>query len=180
MRAKTVYENVNFERGKDPKAAMGLGRIRAVEKWLEYFELDSRSEIDVMSEKNITVLVHGGITFSKFGRNPDAPDMPITFPMDGLHIEGSFYMDRSEFQELPKRLYVEGPTLDLTYYEGKNMPEKLFVNGDLILDSPENPIEIPEYPEDYIKGNIILAREDYHGGHVKVPDSLKSKLKFLV
>ena len=43
MKAKSVYENINFERGKDPRASMGIGDKRAqyekkMSYWLEQFD----------------------------------------------------------------------------------------------------------------------------------------------
>jgi hypothetical protein len=35
MKAKLVYENINFERGLNPKAAMNLGPFATVKSWLE-------------------------------------------------------------------------------------------------------------------------------------------------
>jgi len=35
MRAKFVYENMRFERGKDPKSAMGIGKRALIKKWFD-------------------------------------------------------------------------------------------------------------------------------------------------
>ena len=48
--AKEVYESVNFERGKDPKGAMGLGLVGAVRHEANRLGLTKESTIDLVSQ----------------------------------------------------------------------------------------------------------------------------------
>ena len=41
MKAQTVYERLNFERGQDPKYSIGIGKKALIDKW---FEKWARSE----------------------------------------------------------------------------------------------------------------------------------------
>jgi hypothetical protein len=93
--------------------------------------------------------------------------------MDGLIIKGSFYMDRSDFTELPKSLTVQGP-LDLTYYKGTELPENLIVTGNLVLVNPQNPLVIQDNAR--IDGFIKLEKEDL--AMISVPDHLRDLLYF--
>jgi hypothetical protein len=162
MRAKKIYESLDFERGKDPKDVMNLGKIREIKDWLEIFRLDGRSEI-IPTNRGYEVVVSGGITFSKFGPNEEYPDTPTTFPMDTLKIIGSFYMDRSAFTNLPRVLQVTG-NLDLSYYQGEELPEELEVGCNLDIEHVKNNLVIPNTA---IVGGYV--RTNRYGGKVEVP-----------
>lgn len=49
MRAKKIYENINFERGRDPKSAMGLGMVE-IELDYHNFILDDDGNPDIEDE----------------------------------------------------------------------------------------------------------------------------------
>lgn len=156
-------ESVSFERGKDPKEAMGIGKIKEIQRWLEYFHLDNRSNIAKSDGGKYLVYVQGGITFSNFTKD-HMPDMPTNFPMDVLTIGGSFYMDRSDFTELPEQLTVNG-VLDLSNYKGKSLPKKLFVERGLTLTNVKNPLIISS---GQIDGKIYMNSWDFD--RITIPD----------
>lgn len=155
MRARKVYESLDFERGRDPKEVMNIGKIQEIRNWLETFRLDGRSEI-IPTDHGYEVVVNGGITFSKSGPNETYPNTPTTFPMDTLKIIGSFYMDRSAFTNLPRVLQVTG-NLDLSYYQGEELPEELEVGGNLDIE--------------YTKHNLVMPNTAIVGGYVKTSPS---------
>jgi len=35
MRAQTVYENIEFKRGRDPKVVLGIGKAAQIKQWFE-------------------------------------------------------------------------------------------------------------------------------------------------
>ena len=62
---KLVRENINFERGKDPKAAMGLGTRELIEKWFNSwgfyvgghnYTINGDFTIDVKPEFSLSLL----------------------------------------------------------------------------------------------------------------------------
>jgi hypothetical protein len=164
IKTETVNEAVEFTRGVNPKTAMDIGQTREIRRWLEVFLLDDRAVID-----GNAVTVDGGITFSSYGPNPDAPaDLPTTFPMESLTVKGSFYLDRSKFTELPKSLIVKGP-LDLSDTSISALPTILKVSGNLLLNNPGNPLVIPTRAE--IDGHIEMLQRDRP--MIEVPEHLE-------
>jgi len=71
MRAKSVNENVNFERGRDPKSAMGLGDpvVKNVVDWLHgesetmFWNMDY--ELPYPTKKDVYEFVTGNIPLMK-------------------------------------------------------------------------------------------------------------------
>ena len=165
---KPITESLDFERGKDPKQIMGIGKIEEIRNWLEIFNLDGRAEI-IPTDRGYEVVVNGGITFSHFGPNPDVPDLPTTFPMDTLKILGSFYMDRSAFTNLPRALQVTG-NLDLSYYQGEELPEELEVGKILDIENTKHNLVIPNTA---IVGEYV--RTSRYGGKVEMPKHIIRK-----
>ena len=56
MRAKTINETQNFERGIDPKHSMGVGQINQIKKFLDkIYEDDSWMEYKIISPDRIEI-----------------------------------------------------------------------------------------------------------------------------
>ncbi len=173
MKARFVYEDVNFVRGMDPKTAMGIGYADVIHRWFKALDLDLNG---YRIDKDLAVHYTGNMIFSKFGHNPDAPDFPLTFPMHELFINGSLRLDRSEFAELPEKLQVGG-MLDLTYIEIKKLPDGLTVAGDLFIDNNEYLYKLPEDLK--VGGGLYLINSKitripdstWVGGHVILDDT---------
>jgi hypothetical protein len=60
MKAQFVYENLNFERGVDPKHSMGIGKKALIKKWFEKWAPDADYEIG----PNLSISVGGYLYLS--------------------------------------------------------------------------------------------------------------------
>ena len=64
---KLIKEYMNFERGVDPKHAMGIGQIKKIRKWLDNYKIT-----DYTINKDLSIDVNGHVDFrsSAFDMNP--------------------------------------------------------------------------------------------------------------
>jgi hypothetical protein len=63
MRAKTVYENINFERGKDPKSVIGIGMESQIKEW---FKASYPKEVYTLDNALIYSSKDGKIDYVKY------------------------------------------------------------------------------------------------------------------
>ena len=80
MRAKYVYESISFERGKDPKSVMGIGKIALIKDWFRTWAPDVEYTID----DNLNIIVGGGLWL----RGTQITELP-----DNLRVGGKIYKD---------------------------------------------------------------------------------------
>ena len=76
MRAQTVFENIEFQRGRDPKQALGIGKKAQIDQWFEKWDPDAKYEVD--DDFNIYIK-----------KNLILYDTNVTFLPDDLKIGGS-------------------------------------------------------------------------------------------
>ena len=93
MRAKTVYENISFERGRDPKTTIGIGRKARIIEWFATYAPNAEYTID----DNLNIDVKGELDL----RETQIRELP-----DNLYVKGSLDLQGTQITELPKSLKV--------------------------------------------------------------------------
>jgi len=140
MRAKTVYESISFERGKDPKSSMGIGKRALIEKWFRTWVPDVKYMID----DNLNIIVGGDLWLRgtqitelpdnlRVGGSLDLAETQITKLPDNLRVGGDLYLQRTQITELPDNLSVGG-WLDLKGTQITELPDNLRVGGKIYKD----------------------------------------------
>lgn len=133
-----VRENLNFEREKDPKRVMSIGRIAQIRKWFDSLGIDER-KYTIYDDFNVSV--EGSLGLS---------NTLITSLPERLNVGGSLYLSNTPITSLPKGLSVGG-SLDLRNTKITSLPDGLSVGGDLYLKNTS----ITSLPEDLVvKGKI--------------------------
>jgi hypothetical protein len=121
MKAKLVRENINFERGKDPKETMGLGQRTLIKKWFDSVGVNP-DEYTIDKDLNISV---GGDLFL-VGKQ-------ITKLPDNLSVGGWLDLRRTQITKLPDNLSVGG-WLDLRDTQITELPDNLRVGRKIYKD----------------------------------------------
>jgi len=138
MKAKFVYENMEFKRGQDPKRSMGIGKRALIKKWFD--DLDVGSE-EYSIDDNFNIF---------FKRSLDLRNTQITSLPDNLSIRGDLYLTNTLITSLPNNLSVRG-FLDLTNTPITFLPDNLSVGGSLDLRNTP----ITSFPDNLaVSGNI--------------------------
>jgi hypothetical protein len=93
---KLVKESLNeFERGLDPKVALGIGRVTKIQNLFKYLDI---------SDKDYKILLNGviynGYLFLK--------DKNVVWLPDGLQIMGNLNLENNPIKKLPKDLEING------------------------------------------------------------------------
>ena len=93
MRARTVNEEVNFERGQDPKESMGIGGINLADEYDEKmyelkYSLDATKEkYDIEWEEYVGEVLRGKTITAEMTK---MPTMDKSGAMSGKHERGKF------------------------------------------------------------------------------------------
>jgi len=120
MRAQTVYENIEFQRGRDPKRTLGIGRRVLIEKWFEEWAPEVEYEID----DNFDIYLKNDLILF---------DTNVTSLPNNLRIYGNLYLVNTLITSLPDNLEVEG-WLDITNTKITSLPDDLEVVGKIYKD----------------------------------------------
>ena len=116
MRAKTVYENMRFERGQDPKTSMGIGKRALIKKWFDdlgvnpdEYTIDNHLNIKVGGSLNLenTQITSLPANLS-VGEYLDLRNTQITSLPDNLSVGGSLDLENTKITFLPDNLSVRG------------------------------------------------------------------------
>ena len=137
MRAKTVYESISFERGKDPRKTMGIGMRVQIQQWFKTWAPNVEYTID----DNLNVIVEGYLNLS---------GTQITELPDNLSVGGDLYLRWTQITKLPDNLSVGG-YLDLRETQITKLPDNLSVGGWLDLQGTQ----ITELPDNLSVGGKI-------------------------
>ena len=124
MKAKKVYENIDFERGKDPKASMGVGRVRKLKKidnWVN--PPDRRAYYTTIEDGN-----YGGfivVIYKSIDADP-THYAAVKMSPSGRIGEGN-YKESSElaWEEAKKEIDHEKFLRDTGYYEAGGIHENI-------------------------------------------------------
>ena len=140
MRAKTVYESISFERGKDPKSVMGIGKRAQIQQWFETWA----PNVKYMIDDNLNIYVRRYLDLSgtqitelpdnlRVGRWLSLRGTPITELPDNFRVGGSLDLSETQITELPDNLSVGG-SLDLSETSITKLPKSLKVKGEIYKD----------------------------------------------
>jgi hypothetical protein len=157
MRAKFIYE---FERGLDPKAALGIGpRIFKIRKCFRDLNIPDEDYVITPTEvifnsslylvgKNVTWLPNNlRVNVTLYLTNALITELP-----EDLQVDGNLYLRNATITKLPKNLKV-GNHLWLNNTKITKLPKGLYVGWDLDLEGTA----ITELPDDLQVGLHIWA-----------------------
>ena len=147
MRARTVNEDVNFERGRNPKKSMDIGGLdlatdyqRRVDEYRQSVEGTTLSHTDEWKEflrdtlvgKNITAemkklptISKSGKTQTPFERGEFTIEVKDVLPTWGMGEDFSVHLNEGPFQQTPPKLIVAD--MDNNMYE-LSMDQKIHLN----------------------------------------------------
>jgi len=137
----TIKDYLNeFERGLDPKVALGIGRVAKIRKCFR--------DLDV-PDKDYTITPTEVI----FNNYLNLSDKNVTWLPDNLYINGNLYLENLLIIELPNGLEVHG-NLWLGNSKITKLPNNLKVHDNLRLENTK----ITELPNDVQIGLNIYVR----------------------
>ena len=119
MKAQLVRENINFERGQNPKHSIGIGKKAQIDKWFEEWVPD----VEYVINSDLSIEVEGRLNLR---------DTPITSLPDNLSVEGYLSLKNTKITSLPDNLSV-GRWLSLRNTPITSLPDNLSVGGHLNL-----------------------------------------------
>jgi hypothetical protein len=137
---KIVRESANFERGRDPKTAIGIGQRALIHKWFETYAPRAKYTID----DNLNISVEGWLDLERtqitelpdnlsVGEWLDLRGSLITELPDNLNVGGNLYLEGTQIKELPYNLNVGG-SLNLGGTKITELPKSLKVKGKIYKD----------------------------------------------
>jgi len=99
MRAKTLNEIQNFERGNDPKSSMGIGKVAKIKELLEQIYRDNR-----FLQYKIKNPEHIEVSYIKKATREDSPEIWIM-----KYVEKERFSLTSESEEVSNFTHSSGP-----------------------------------------------------------------------
>jgi len=121
MRAPFVYENMRFERGQDPKDAMGIGERVLIKKWFDDLGV-SPDDYTIDGKLNIEIRESLNLRYTQ-----------ITSLPDNLSVGKSLFLENTQITSLPDNLSV-GKSLNLKNTQITSLPDNLSVGGEIYKD----------------------------------------------
>jgi len=125
MKAKFVFEAVNFQRGLDPKEALGVGKRAEIISWFKYIESKTDREISYEIDKDLNIFVWWGLHLYEL---PEIDSLP-----DNMTISGNLNMEGCNVKTLPKGFDVGG-YLDIRQTKITSLPPDLKVKQTIFKD----------------------------------------------
>ena len=121
MRAKTVFENIEFKRGRDPKRTLGIGKVAQIDQWFEKWAPKVEYKID----DNLNIYVYGNLNL----RNTNVTSLP-----DNLKVNSNLVLDNTKkLTSLPNNLKVDDH-LFLRNTNITSLPDDLEVKRNIFKD----------------------------------------------
>ena len=121
MKAKLVYESINFKRGLEPKHALSLGRRALIKKWFD--------DLDISPDRYV---INPDLSI-EVGRHLDLEGTKITSLPDNLSVGGDLYLRGTNITSLPDNLSVGG-SLYLRGTKITALPDNLSVGREIYKD----------------------------------------------
>ena len=115
---KLVRENIEFERGLEPKQALSLGRRTLIKKWFDDLNISSKK---YTINSDLSIEVEGSLDL--LGTN-------ITSLSDNLSVEGYLDLEGTNITSLPDNLSVGGG-LNIRETKITSLPDNLSVGGEI-------------------------------------------------
>ncbi|MFW6311274.1 MAG: hypothetical protein ACOC1K_03460 [Nanoarchaeota archaeon] len=128
MRAKKISDSLNeFERGTDPKRALGISTRAKLEDWAE--EAGIPTDKYVITD-DLRLVVNNNLDL----RGTNVDKIP-----EKLHVEGSLFIGRSNINSLPHDLIVGGNLfLGDSNIDYSNVPRSIKVGGKIYESKTSN------------------------------------------
>ena len=113
MRAKFIYESLYFERGKEVKSSLKIGKRHQIEEWFSLYAPNAVYTID----ENLNITVKGDL-YCSFNNLTSLPDNltvngdldcshnNLTSLPDNLTVNGHLYCNNNNLTSLPDNLTV--------------------------------------------------------------------------
>jgi hypothetical protein len=121
---KLVREHINFQRGLDPKSAMGIGPKALIKKWFD--------DLNIPPEKYV---INPDLSID-YKYDLDLRNTQITSLPDNLAVNGSLDLRNIQITSLPDNLTVKG-SLWLNNTKITSLPDNLTVKGEIIGFEPK-------------------------------------------
>jgi len=134
-----LRENIEFERGLEPKQALSLGRRALIKKWFDDLNI---SPDQYTISVDFSIKVKGDL----FLQGLDVTSLP-----DNLSVGGDLWLEDTNITSLPDNLSVGGD-LDLEDINITSLPDNLSVGGYLDLKRTK----ITSLPDDLSVGGKIF------------------------
>lgn len=140
MKAQFIYENMNFERGKDTRHSIGIGKRALIDKWFKKWAPDAKYIVN--KDLHISVKRSLYLNYAPITSLPDNLTIEgalylsgtlITSLPDNLNSKGGLYIRDTEITSLPDNLSV-GLNLDIRNTEITSLPDNLRVGGKIYKD----------------------------------------------
>ena len=174
-----VRENINFERGLDPKHSMKIGKKALIIKWFSNLDIDE-SRYEILPDLSIKVNGNLDLSNTQITSLPDnltvegwldLSNTQITSLPDNLTIGGDLYLRNTPITSLPDNLSV-GRNLNLSNTQITSLPDNLTIGGDLYLSNTQ----ITSLPDNLsVGGGLYLSNTPI----TSLPPSLKVKGKIV-
>jgi Leucine-rich repeat (LRR) protein len=110
----------HFQRGLDPKSAMGIGSRALIKKWFDNLNIPPE---DYVINPDLSIDYESYL---------DLSNTPITSLPDNLTVDGDLDLSNTKITNLPDNLRVNGG-LYLSNTKITNLPDNLKVEGDLYI-----------------------------------------------
>jgi len=164
VRAKKIYESLDFQKGLDPKVAMGIGQKVAIEKWFDDFFEGYPPEWKLNADGTIDLLEDFSSPDKKIHAFPDFIQFNV--------CHGDFMIDCCEMESLrgcPKKVigYFSCEQNNLMSLDG--MPETVF--GDIFVR--DNPGHFKK--SDVLEKTANLSQRKIYSEDSHVDESYESK-----
>ena len=140
MKAKTIYEQLGFDRNLGPKESMGIGKRATIIKWFD--------DLDIRPHKYV---IHDDLSIDFKGDLYCSSNQLTSLP-DNLTINGYLDCEDNQLTSLPNNLTVNG-SLFCNHNKLTSLPDNLIVNGNLWCDN--NPIA-NKSDEEILKGGAFI------------------------
>ena len=120
MKAQFVYENMDFERGQDPKETIGIGKKAQIDEWFEEWAPDAEYVIN----PDLSIEVKEGL----YLRNTSVDFLP-----DNLNVGNWVDLSNTKMTHLPDNLNVRR-WLDIRNTQITSLPDNLSVGDGIFKD----------------------------------------------
>jgi hypothetical protein len=121
---KLVREHINFQRGLDPKSAMGIGSRALIKQWFDDLGIPP---------KNYVINPDLSIDYKYY---LDLNNTKITSLPDNLTVNGGLDLTNTKITSLPDNLTVNG-WLSLSNTKITSLPDNLTVEGKIYGFKPK-------------------------------------------
>jgi hypothetical protein len=181
MKAQFVYENVNFERGLDPKSSIGIGLRSQIEKWMkkvkidpEDYTIDENFNIVLFTPENLVLTNTPWVdSYTPFAANAKVLSIydytKIDYIPENMTVYGGVFMAESKIASIPST-FKPLSYLDLRFWKGTSLPDNFTVGDNLDISGSL----ISSWPKKLTVGGDLFIKDTYLSG-IPLPKDLVVK-----